>query len=353
MEHKKIIVHCAGGAGISIADKTFKFLSESNSKYKAQLVYHCLDTSDANYKDTKHLKEETELYKITNMSLSQGYLDGSGGIRSHAAPSVVKGVQEYLDKNKYLTPKRGEIHVILASASGGSGNVIASMLLSNLMGKEIPTFLILIGDGSNAKATENTRKTLLTISGIANNLPRVVSLRYLFNNYAEFNTLKEAQADNDAQIAIMLDFLRIFNGDVKDLDYQDLLNLINPKAEDFDLNRGIYSLISKIGVSDKDNLDSLLIPVINRTIIQDPANYKALDIMHSKVGYIENKDLQDNVEAIHGLNNLTLSLVAGGLQEELNALEDTENRIKKNLEKSKEAIKIKNNITPDDNGIVF
>lgn len=353
MEHKKIIVHCAGGAGISIADKTFKFLDDSDSEFKAQLVYHCLDTSDANYKDTKHLKDKTDLFKIVSMNLSQGYLDGSGGIRSHAAPSVVKGVQEYLDKNKYLAPKRGEIHVILASASGGSGNVIASMLLSNLMNKEIPTTLILIGDGSNAKSTENTRKTLLTINDIASKLKRIVSIRYLFNNYAEFNTLKEAQADNDAQIAVMLDFLRIFNGDVKDLDYQDLINLINPKADDFDLDRGVYSLISKIGVSSSENLDSLLIPVINRTIIQDPTNYKALDIMHSKVGYIENQSLQENVEETHGLNNLTLSLVAGGLQEELHTLEDTENRIKKNLEKTRDAIRIKNSITPDDNGIIF
>lgn len=353
MEHKKIIVHCAGGAGISIADKTFKFLDESNSEFKAQLVYHCLDTSDANYKDTKHLKSITTLDKIVNMNLSQGHLDGSGGIRSHAAPSVVKGVQEYLDKNKYLTPKRGEIHVILSSASGGSGNVIASVLLNNLMSKEIPVFLVLIGDSSNAKSTENTRKTLLTVNDISTRYERIVSIRYLFNNYSEFSTLKEAQADNDAQISIMLDFLRIFNGDVKDLDYQDLVNLINPKASDFDLPRGVYSLISKIGISDSENLDPLLTPVINRTIIQDPVSYKPLDLMHSKVGYIENPELKDNTEEVHGNNNLTLSLVVGGLQEEIDILEEVENRIKQSLEKTKEAIKIKNNIKPDDNGIIF
>lgn len=352
MENKKIIVHCAGGAGISIADKTFKFLDDSNSEFKAQLVYHCLDTSEANYKDTKYLKSAIELNKITNMNLS-GHLDGSGGIRSHAAPSVVKGVQEYLDRNKYVTPKKGEIHVILSSASGGSGNVIASVLLNNLMSKEIPTFLILIGDSSNAKATENTRKTLLTINDISSKQERVVSIRYLFNNYLEFPTLREAQADNDGQISIMLDFLRIFNGDVKDLDYQDLVNLINPRASDFDLPKGVYSLISKIGISDSENLDSLLTPVINRTIIQDPTTYKSLDLMHSKVGYIENPDLKTNVEKIHDKNNLTLSLVVGGLQEEIDILEETELRIKASLEKAKETIKIRSNIKADDNGFVF
>lgn len=352
MDLRNIVVHCVGGAGISIADKNFKFLTDTDSEYKAKLIFNCIDTSESNFIHTKHLKDETKLVKISNVNLSQGFLDGSGGVRGHATASIVKGIQEYLDNKKYLSPKKGEIHVIIASASGGSGNMLAATLYNNLMLKEVPTLLVLIGDSSTAKTAENTRKTLLTINSMANKFNRVTSLRYLLNNYSEFPSVREAQADNDAQIGIILDFLRIFNGDIKDLDYQDLVNLLNPKTADFDIPIGVYSFIARIGVSDSTNLHQDLIPVINRTIIQNPEAYKPLNIMHSKIGYIENPELKENVEKIHDKSNLTLSLVVGGLQEEVNRLEEIEVNIKKDLERAKAAIKINNDLVADDDGFI-
>lgn len=350
---KKIIVHGCAGAGISISDKVYSFVESIDTSGKAEVLFNAIDTSDANFKDTKHLKDVIGLHKISNANLTNNILDGSGGIRAHSSTSIIKGTKEYLDKYKYLSPEKGTIHLIISSASGGSGNMIAVELLSNLMAKEIPVVLVLIGDSSTAKYAENTRKTLLTVNNISKANERIVSIRYLLNNYSSYKTVQEAQMHNDGEITMLLDLLSTFNGDVKDLDFQDLFNITNPKAKDFGIPTGVYSLISKVGDSENEKLSNNLTPIISRTIIQNFNEYVPLNIVQTKTGTIENAALKENVQLLHSDNNLTLLLAAGGLQAEIDYLKNIEDEIFKSISKVKDSLDISSNETPDENGLVL
>ncbi len=352
---KTIVVHACAGAGISIADKACEFIEKMEcSKGRADIVFNALDTSEANFKDTQFLQEVVNLHKISSVSLDNGILDGSGGVRAHAVESISKGTREYLDANKYAVPKKGEIHFVVASASGGTGNMIATELLSNFIAKEIPVICVFIGDSSNAKYAENTRKTLLTINNLSQKSERATTIRYLINDYTRFKNVQQAITHNNSEIVILLDFLSIFNGDVKDLDFQDLTNLINPKVKDFSIPKGVYSLISKVGgASSAENLANNLLPIVNRTIVQNFEEYVPLEIMHSKIGTIENEELKDNVQATYEDANLTLTLAAGGLQEEIDRLLEIESKIKNSLEETKNLLSISSKEIAEDNGTVL
>lgn len=332
----KLIVHCCGGTGISIVDKSIDFFTNRDITSKAALVVKALDTSDANFKDTKRLKGNYEdcFYRIENNSLANGFLDGSGGVRAHSVDSIVKGVQKYMDQNKYTEPRRGELHIILASASGGSGNVIATTLLGHMLSKDIPVFIILVGDDVSSKYCENTIKTLKTINNIAQKSDKAVSLGYFLNNQTNSN-YKKSQEDVDISIAGMIDILRIFNGEPKDLDFQDIRNIINPKLKDFDLKSGVYLLSYKIGEIDKDDLLNIT-PVISRSILLNTDKHIPLPIKHTKIGYADT-ELGNNIMQYYK-DNLNLVLCIGKLKEEISKLENKEKEIESAIRAAEDSL---------------
>ena len=337
---KKIIVHCCGGTGISIVDKAMDFFRKRDTDRKAKLVIKALDTSNANFDDSLRLKDiDNCFFRIENAKLANSFLDGSGGVRGHSLESIVKGVQNYMDSNGYIEPKRGELHIILSSASGGSGNVIATTLLSNLLAKNIPTLIILVGDDSSAKYCENTSKTLKTVNNIAQKVDRAVSLGYFINNQRDRDrnqSYKSSQETVDISIAILIDMLRIFNGYPRDLDFQDIKNLINPKLKDFELHNGVYILSYKIGEVEDRDIENIA-PVISRSVLVDPETHNPLEINHSKVGYAD-ETLKDNIKEYYNNQNLNLVLSIRNLKYEIDLLENKEKSIKDNMNKFKDAL---------------
>lgn len=355
--NNQIILHSCGGAGISIADKAIAFLRNNENEKKAKLVMHCLDTSETNYPNTKELKTVADFWKMENINLDDSYFDGSGGVRGHNSESIVKGVQAYLDAKKYLAPKKGELHVILAGASGGSGNIIASMLLKNLLDKGVPVTLIIVGDDNSAKAAENTRKALITLNSIAGNKrKRITTMRLLFNNNKDSGNILSAYEDVDAEIAIHLDVLRTFNGELRDLDFQDLVNIVCPKGEDFSLPVGMYTLQSRIGENKEVANDKTI--VMTRTIVTNPEAFKSIDVMHSKIGQISDESLREKVTANYSVenipSNINLLLISGGLKAELDYLEDKETTIKESFNKIKaDIVEAVDKDKQDANGLVL
>lgn len=334
--NKKLVIHCCGGTGISIIDKSMDFFSKRDMDKKAALDIKALDTSDANFKDTRRIKDlENCFYRIESNSLSNSFLDGSGGVRAHSVDSIVKGVQKYMDKNGYTEAKRGELHIIIASASGGSGNVIATTLLSNMLSKDIPTFIILVGDDASSKYCENTIKTLKTVNNIAQKSDKAVALGYFLNN--QNSNYKKSQENVDISIAGMIDILRVFNGYPRDLDFQDIRNIVNPKLKDFNLKNGVYILSYKIGeVIDEDIKD--IAPVISRTILIDSSTHKPLEIKHTKIGYADD-ELNENITEHYG-KNLNLVLSIGNLKYEISSLEDKEKSIDNRIKDFEDALDI-------------
>jgi len=334
--NKKLVIHCCGGTGISIVDKSMDFLNKRDMDKKAALDIKALDTSDANFKDTRRLKDlDNCFYRIESNSLSNSFLDGSGGVRAHSVDSIVKGVQKYMDKNGYTEARRGELHIILASASGGSGNVIATTLLNNMLNKDIPAFIILVGDDASAKYCENTVKTLKTVNNIAQKSDKAVALGYFLNNQTA--NYKKSQENVDISIAGMIDILRVFNGYPRDLDFQDIRNIINPKLKDFNLKNGVYILSYKIGEVIEEDIKDIA-PVISRTILIDSSSHQPLEIKHTKIGYADD-ELKDSISEHYG-ENLNLVLSIGNLKYEISSLEDKEKSIDNKIKDFEDALDI-------------
>ena len=339
---KKLVIHCCGGTGISILDKSMDFFRKRDTDKKAELVIKALDTSDANFNDTMRLKViDNCLFRIESSSLTNGFLDGSGGVRAHSVDSIVKGVKKYMDSNDYTEAKRGELHIIIASASGGSGNVIATTLLSNMLNKDIPALIILVGDDASAKYCENTIKTLKTVNNIAQKSDKAISLGYFLNNQVNTDravSYKRTQENVDISIAAMIDILRMFNGHPKDLDFQDIKNIINPKLKDFNLKNGVYILSYKIGeIVDEDIAN--IAPVISRTILVNPDEHSPLEIKHNKVGYADDA-LKSNIGEYYEGKNLNLVLSIGNLKYEISSLEEKEKSIDSKIKEAEKSLDI-------------
>ena len=347
--NKKLIVHCCGGSGINVLDKNIDYLLKRESADKAELVLNAIDTSSANYPYAVRLREHSSFYRI-----GQDTLEGSGGIRKEAVKSVMskQGVPTYVEEKNYIEPKKGELHVIVSSASGASGNVIATTLLKHLLEKDIPVLVILIGDDISAKTCENTKKVLITLNNMAAKSNKAISLSYFLNNQKDDSneSYKASQNKVDANIGVLIDMLRTFNGSPRDLDFKDISNFINPNLADYEMHRGLYMLSYHIGELKNEDFQSA-IPVMSRSILVAPDAYTPLSLLDSKIGFADD-EFKDNIVEHYGANNLSLILSAGGLNAEINGLEAKEDDIRSRAKNLKEALSVDNTkpyITLSDN----
>lgn len=110
-----LILHACGGCGINIAADVFTQIAELGEGF-AKLKFHYVDTSKANI---EKIEPRGEFYQIKTQSNSVYEIQGTGADRRKFIHDIIAGVKDYLDKNKYLSLKRDEFHVVAFSTSGG------------------------------------------------------------------------------------------------------------------------------------------------------------------------------------------------------------------------------------------
>lgn len=199
-----IKLYCAGGAGINIGSYFSKRSDQDNNSQKATISPVYIDTSKSNI--GKALSDE-------NVYLIEG-LDGSGKVRSENYEHIKSCVLDILQQHR-----PGDLNIVLSSASGGSGSVIAPVLIGELIQRDVPVIVIVVGSTDSRIELENTIRTLKSYESISQMRKTPISAFYFQN------TDKKPRKTVDADVHRAVDVLSVlFSGNNDELDSSDLKN---------------------------------------------------------------------------------------------------------------------------------
>ena len=224
------IIVC-GGAGINIA-KLLKASTYSDKVAKA--TYLALDASGNN-----RLPEELgiPLERVPLSGDPKKLANGSGKVKATNYAEAVPFVDRTM--NKY-TP--GVFNIVACSGAGGSGALLATLVIRWLKQNGHSAVLAIITDHTSQVEMENSIKTLqsMAIQTQPNQLNAPI-------NYMEFRNEQgktRGQVDRDVVQKISL-FSLFATGDNEEQDYQDLLNVL-----DYSKHYGVPPALSRISFYD-------------------------------------------------------------------------------------------------------
>ena len=210
-----IQLYGCGGTGINICNR-FKDLITPDDSAMLNPVF--VDTSHANITDA-HLEEE-DFFHITRDKNSVdpriGRTDGGGKLRLTNLDIIANKTGELLIK---FPPTA--FNIVVHSGGGASGAMIGYNIVKNLLERDIPVMVIVVGSITSSKETDNTVATLRTYQALCTSSKKPLVVSYY--EVDESNT--ETVIDNDVERLIkMLGVL--FSGKNKRLDSADLRNWI-------------------------------------------------------------------------------------------------------------------------------
>jgi hypothetical protein len=151
----KIFLHACGGAGVTIASKEINRLVDDPN---LDIEVRYIDTTRADIDNLPNIKED-KVFLVTNSKVNKR-IDGSGGVREALDPYITESMEKYVDKLEY---EKDDIHIVLSSASGGSGSLIAPRLIHNLKNMGVPAIYITLVDTSSIEYCNTSIKTLTHI----------------------------------------------------------------------------------------------------------------------------------------------------------------------------------------------
>ena len=205
-------IYACGGAGINVARHFEKFRKTTNQadhaddKVFARTVPIYLDASDANVKNDPNIPSDFT-FIIPEKK-------GSGKIRGENSDAIAESVLPILQKFK-----PADVSVVLSSTSGGSGSVIAPLLVNELISRGHPVIVIGIGSESSILELNNTSKTIKSYESISQR--RKVPICMLFHTNNVPGGRKEV---DEAVVQQITKLAALFSQCNRELDYKDLEN---------------------------------------------------------------------------------------------------------------------------------
>lgn len=201
-----IKLYALGGAGINIGS-TFEQYRGHKEPGMAEIDTVYFDTSRSNLKPGL---PEDKVYILPEV-------DGSGKERRQNSAAIVKSVKEMLQKHR-----PGYVNVVLSSASGGSGAVLAAVLTKELIDKDEIVIAITVGVADSGVEINNTLATLQSYEGIVKATSRSVPVAYFEN------TKETPPSVVDSQITELVTAVAVlFSRRNEGLDTRDMYNFVN------------------------------------------------------------------------------------------------------------------------------
>lgn len=199
-----ITLYAAGGCGINIA-KMIEPFRDVEEVGMATITPVYIDTSLSNSKGLP--QEFTWVFEG---------MDGSGKVRAENYQEITRHVRSILQK---YPP--ADLAIVLSSAHGGSGSVIAPSLVSELLADNVPTIVINIGGTDSALEIKNTLNTLKSYEGVAQKRETPVAMAYFQNS-------KETpRATVDRSVTELIStVMTVFSRENSELDSMDLANFL-------------------------------------------------------------------------------------------------------------------------------
>lgn len=287
MSKSKIICHFCGGAATVIADSVVNGIADLGDGF-SDIVFSYLDTSRANI---DKIQPRGEFYQIIQKGHGEADLDGSGAERRINAKNIALNVNDYLNKHKYLRKETKEYHMVMFSASGGSGNTIGVYILKALMERDIPAFAVIIGDSSNALYAINTLNVLATLNKFAIDLKKPLSIIYVNNHRYYTDGIASAEKAANKYLFVTLTAMSLFlSGDNEGIDNQDMANFIDQSNyKTINVKPGLYG----VHVYSKDiSLPEGATPTVARVLTLNNQDFNLkTTLLHYKRGVVSNTNV--------------------------------------------------------------
>ncbi|BAW19276.1 hypothetical protein [Ralstonia phage RP31] len=205
-ERGNIKLYACGGAGINIGSNFEGFRGHIEAGMaEVDVVY--FDTSRSNLKPSM---PADKIYLVPDV-------DGSGKERRQNAAAIMKGAKEMLQKHR-----PGYANVVLSSASGGTGGVLAAALIKELLDNDQLVIAITVGVADSGAEIKNTLDTLKTFEGIVQTTDKTIAVAY-FENNQETPMSKVDDKITELVVAVSVLFSRQNEG----LDTRDMYNFLN------------------------------------------------------------------------------------------------------------------------------
>jgi len=220
---REVTLYACGGAGINVAKTFEKYRREGNSPEHndeafARINPVYIDTSRTNLSDGVADDKHIYIVKSTDPITGQVELDGSGKKRSINADVIS---QHTLDMLQTYVPTN--VSIVISSASGGSGSVIAPSIVSELLDRDKIVIVLLMGSEDSVIEIENTSKTIKTYENIAKLRKKPVVVFYA--NNSDFD--KGRTQVNQEMVETITRLSALFSGNNRELDSKDLENWVN------------------------------------------------------------------------------------------------------------------------------
>lgn len=278
-----LVVHALGGCGINVADKVFTKLELLGEGF-CQIEYNYVDTSKVNI---DKITPKGDFWLVQTDGYGKEAIHGSGSERRTHAKDIMESMKKYLDKVNLVKNDPSRFHIVVASASGGSGGTGLGFVVKSLLARGIPVIALLVGDSSNAVYAKNTLGTLTTLNKFAIESNKPLPIIYL-NNFKIAGTTKmheSIESANKLLFNILTGVSLFLSGDHEFLDNQDMINMIDAsRYKTITVKPGLYGL--QVG-SKELNVPKHMTPILARTLTLPNRDFDTgVSLLHHKHGYI-------------------------------------------------------------------
>lgn len=175
-----------------------------------------------------------ELPNVESIKISD--LNGSGKLRRGNVEAISNFISDFTNKTQFEL-----VNIIINSYSGGSGSVIAPLLVDEILRQGKIAIVIGIIDTDSEIDTTNAFNCLRTYDNITNNRKAYLPM-ILFNN-----SFGRPTVDNGI-ITILKHLIEILNIPYIGLDVQDRIKFLNPNSFD-----GVAGGVKLLNVSKRDD----------------------------------------------------------------------------------------------------
>lgn len=234
----RVRLYAAGGCGINIGSQMEKNRNTCEVGFASlDIVY--IDTSKSNLNPS---------IDPQNCYLIDG-LDGSGKIRSENHQEISERIRAILHQFK-----PADLNIVLSSAAGGSGSVIAPLLTSELLESEAPTIVLAVGSADTRLECENTLKTIKSYEAIARMRSAPVTMAYVQNS----QTTSRVEADA-VLISMTMALCALFSRENKEMDSRDLFNWLRfHRVTSFEPQLAALTMVENKNTFDMNGLGNVI-----------------------------------------------------------------------------------------------
>lgn len=290
----EISIYACGGTGTANAARFEQYRDKGPMPGFARVIPYYIDTS---------MSDINEYLPRDFLHIFEG-VDGSGKLRKENNEVIKQEINNILHRFR-----PADLSIIISSASGGSGAVIAGYLLNELQRRGETVIVITVGTCDSRIELENTIKTLKTYerAAVVNKTP--VALSYFQND----PTIPKEQINADIEYLIRR-LSSLFSRQHRRLDTTDLVNWLNYTK--------VCEIEPRLVLLDAVNSSQLKISTADiisvATLCLDGADSSpGIPVEYQAVGYVTAEN-NENIQLTEPLNFCLVDGMIVGIFKDLN-----------------------------------